>query len=404
VTVAGAPSPADAPDGWAGSVGAPANPGGYGAGAAAVYTVSTRAQFLAALNFSNSSARDLPKIIYVEGMIDLCADAANASLSPEAFIAQTTGLSRAYASYQDYINAYAAACATGVASTLEGDRQKLASKQKAAVVAKIGSNTSILGVDAGAGFKNGSLMIDARTNVVIRNLTILDAYDYFPSWDPGENLINSQYDTVSVTNASTYIWIDHCALGDGDRPDSSLPHITVSGADKKWVTHDGLIDVTNGSNHVTLSWNRIGNHDKTMLFGSSDSASSTDANAIKVTVHHNLFDGARQRLPRVRFGQVHLFNNYYRNVAGYAVGVGDLARIYSESNFFEAVANAFAAYDDSTNVGCYFDHGSYGLTGDKAMGTAAQVAWKPSDHYAYSAETAAAAKASVEAGAGTGKF
>jgi pectate lyase len=402
-TITGAPDPAESPDGWAGSAGAPAKPGGYGAAAARVHRVSTRSQLIAALAFSNATTRDLPKIIYIEGMIDLCVDANDLSLGPEAFIAQTAGLSRSYADYPAYRAAYAASCATGVAASLEGDRQKLASKQKAVVVVKVGGNTSLLGVGAASGFKNGSLMIDARTNVVLRNLSILDAYDYFPSWDQGENLVNSEYDAVSITNASTYVWVDHCTLGDGDRPDSSLPHITVSGADKKWVTHDGLIDVTNGSNYVTLSWNKLVDHDKTLLFGSSDGAASTDANAIKVTVHHNYFDGTAQRLPRVRFGQVHVYNNYYVNISGYAVGVGDKARIYSEANYFDGVAKAFAAYDDAANEGYYCDTGSFGLSGI-AADTAALVGWKPSDYYSYSPESASAAKAGVMAGAGTGRF
>ena len=40
---------------------------------------------------------------------------------------------------------------------------------------------------------------------------------------------------------------------------------------------------------------------------------------IRVTIHHCFFDGTRQRQPRVRFGKVHLYNNYTRNWSVYAV-------------------------------------------------------------------------------------
>jgi pectate lyase len=40
---------------------------------------------------------------------------------------------------------------------------------------------------------------------------------------------------------------------------------------------------------------------------------------IRVTIHHCFFDGTRQRHPRLRFGKVHLYNNYTRNWGIYAV-------------------------------------------------------------------------------------
>lgn len=58
-------------------------------------------------------------------------------------------------------------------------------------------------------------------------------------------------------------------------------------------------------------------HDKTMLIGADPS--HTMDRCIRVTIHHCFFDGTRQRHPRVRFGKVHLFNNYTRNWGIYAV-------------------------------------------------------------------------------------
>lgn len=58
-------------------------------------------------------------------------------------------------------------------------------------------------------------------------------------------------------------------------------------------------------------------HDKTMLIG-ADPSHVWDR-CIRVTIHHCFFDRTRQRHPRVRFGKVHLYNNYTRNWDIYAV-------------------------------------------------------------------------------------
>lgn len=74
-----------------------------------------------------------------------------------------------------------------------------------------------------------------------------------------------------------------------------------------------------------------------MLVGSSDSAAA-DRGRLKVTLHHNVFDNVGQRAPRVRFGQVHIYNNLYR-IKGdanhqYSWGVGIESAIYAHDNFF----------------------------------------------------------------------
>ena len=58
-------------------------------------------------------------------------------------------------------------------------------------------------------------------------------------------------------------------------------------------------------------------HDKTMLIGSDPS--HIGDRCIRVTIHHCFFDGTKQRHPRVRYGKVHLYNNYTRNWGIYAV-------------------------------------------------------------------------------------
>ncbi|KAF9599559.1 hypothetical protein IFM89_038981 [Coptis chinensis] len=50
-----------------------------------------------------------------------------------------------------------------------------------------------------------------------------------------------------------------------------------------------------------------------------------------------LFDGTRQLTPpRVRYGKVHLYNNYTRDWGIYAVCISVDAQIYSQCNIYEA--------------------------------------------------------------------
>jgi len=59
-----------------------------------------------------------------------------------------------------------------------------------------------------------------------------------------------------------------------------------------------------------------------------------------VTIHHNLFLNLGQRTPRVRFGQVHVYNNYYNIDHApkyiYSWGVGIESAIYAENNYFKS--------------------------------------------------------------------
>jgi pectate lyase len=102
------------------------------------------------------------------------------------------------------------------------------------------------------------------------------------------------------------------------------------------MVHDGAVDITHTANLVTVSHNRFTGRDKVMLIGSSNTV-GPDVGRLNVTLHHNAFDGGLQRLPRVRFGQVDVYNNYYRvggDAFSYAWGVGVQSAIYAENNFF----------------------------------------------------------------------
>ncbi|KAF8395052.1 hypothetical protein HHK36_018991 [Tetracentron sinense] len=120
-------------------------------------------------------------------------------------------------------------------------------------------------------------------------------------------------DGIQIKPNSRHIWIDRCSLRDYD---------------------DGLIDITRESTDITISRCHFSQHDKTMLIGADPT--HTGDRCIRVTIHHCFFDGTRQRHPRVRFGKVHLYNNYTRNWGIYAVCASVESQIYSQCNIYEA--------------------------------------------------------------------
>ncbi|WP_406204758.1 pectate lyase [Streptomyces sp. NBC_01017] len=306
-------------DGW-GSAGA-GTTGGSAADAEHVHTVTTWAEFRQALADGGSA----PKVIKVKGMIDAVSEGC------DAFAADGYDFQRYLADYDPAV--------WGHDNPVSGEQEELraasAARQDQAIKANVPADTTIVGVGKGSGILGGSLQIKGVDNVILRNLTIEAPVDCFPQWDPTDDnktgAWNSEYDGV-VVYGSTHVWIDHNTLTDGRYADSTLP----SYFGKVYQQHDGLLDVVRGANHVTVSWNSFADHDKTMLIGNSDSAGSTDTDKLKVTLHHNRFEGIVERAPRVRFGQVDSYNNHFvvtgdQNYA-YVFGIGASSQLYATHN------------------------------------------------------------------------
>ncbi|HEU4624032.1 MAG TPA: hypothetical protein VFS52_04675 [Steroidobacteraceae bacterium] len=333
-------------DGWA-AAGA-GTTGGALAAPEQVYTVRTRAELIAALNngvpssTSPSNPSNEPKIIYVEGTLDFNVDDANNPLTCEDYYRDGYTLEAFLATYDPAVWGRVAP-----SGPLESARVASQAAQQARVRIRIGSNTTIVGVGKKATLRGAWLDIrgtagvaNSRTNIIIRNLTLEDTYDCFPQWAPTDGALgswNSLYDSISLRDANN-VWIDHNIFRDKATRDETLPQYFGV----LYQVHDGLLDITNASDLVTVSWNRFLDHDKTSLIGSSDSASA-DRGKLRVTFHHNLYDGIQQRAPRVRFGQVHIYNNYYKIEKlphyQYSWGVGVESAIYAENNFFKTDKN-----------------------------------------------------------------
>jgi pectate lyase len=86
-----------------------------------------------------------------------------------------------------------------------------------------------------------------------------------------------------------------------------------------------------------------------MLLGHDDGNGDQDTGHLRVTYHHNWFDGSAERNPRVRFGNpVHVFNNYMDNNEIYGVASTMDAGVLVEGNYFENVPQPTAVgYADS---------------------------------------------------------
>jgi pectate lyase len=262
----------------------------------------------------------------------------------------------------------------------------------------VGSNTSIIGV-GDARIVNGGLRLgfmnqfDANDpenyrseNIVIRNITFADAFDMFSSWDPKDSFSititntggcqaifdeasdsgphrcptrrggrwNTEYDSISVMNAEA-VWIDHNTFTDEPRFDTQFPPVFAAPfneATQKVQHHDGHVDVTLLATKVTISNNHFLRHDKGNLLGGSDVAGLVPGygpGKIDVTLHGNYYQNMIQRMPRVRFGRVHVYNNVFDadrrqnapNAAEYRLGdtwaTGTAAKLVTENNLFDII-------------------------------------------------------------------
>ncbi|MDF6041723.1 pectate lyase [Streptomyces sp. JH14] len=314
-------------DGWAAADGS--TTGGSAATPDHVYTVANRAELIAAFK----DAGDAPKIVRIDGTIHGNADAAGSPIGCEDY--QTDGYT-----LDKYLAAYDPQTwgKTLPSGPLEDARAASAALQKESVEVEVPSNTTLIGVGDDATVIGASLQVMDVSNVIVRNITFEDTYDCFPQWDPTDGETgawNSEYDNLVVTG-SDHVWVDHNTFSDGDRPDADQPFYYGD----VFQQHDGLFDIVRGADLVTVSWNVLKNHDKTMLIGNSDSAATAaiDRGKLRVTLHHNLFQDLKERAPRVRFGAVDSYNNHFVATAdapyGYSYGVGMESRIVAEHNAF----------------------------------------------------------------------
>ncbi len=319
-------------DGW-GAAG-PGTTGGAAAEPDQVHVVSTRAELVDALGGDNGSSQnnDTPKIVIVDGVIDGFEAADGTLMTCDDFADPEYSLDAYLAAYDPEVWGWD----SDPFGPLEEARVRSQRSQQAHTELKIGSNTTLLGLP-GATLRHVTLMFNRADNVIVRNLTFEDAIDCFPRWRPTDGSAgnwNSFYDYVSVRRGSNF-WVDHNTFRTSTDP---LPEYFG----RKYEIYDGQLDISHNANWVTVSHNVFKDHDKLTLVGSTNNPNSGDPGLLNVTFRHNVYDGIGQRAPRMRFGKIDVYNNYYKVAVSsplfefdYLWGVGVESQGYFENNYVD---------------------------------------------------------------------
>ncbi len=231
------------------------------------------------------------------------------------------------------------------------------------------SNKSIIGL-SGAALDGVGLKMSGVSNVIVQNINI-------------KNIASS--DAVQIYSAH-HIWIDHCTFTN--------------------ITYDGAVDITQGSDFVTVSWSKFTGVYKTSLVGADD-ATTSDYGKLNVTYHHNWFYNCLQRQPMIRYGRAHVFNNYYSSTdgkTGYGIGSCTKAIVRLDNNYFDNIARK-VLYTFAPTAGIYgyfsgIKTNIFNKCGSNIINTA-ESTWVPTAYeYKSGLEPAANVPASVKAGAG----
>ena len=391
-----------------------------------VVIVKTRNELMNAIKKENS-------LIYIDGMIDMSDEgsgsklpdvgASNIAVSSvmDSWIASKT--SNAYTTYGAWVEAYAAACSEttndkdktpkkGSHSSLYDTVWTLNNAWKSVIQLNLNSNTTIIGLGNNSGIRGGTISINGIKNVVIRNLTLVDAIDMFPHHEvnsKGEtDGFNAQFDCITIQGPNTAnIWIDHCTM-----KDTLVMQHVQSGTKEKWQNYDGLCDIKGDGKGITVSNCHMYHHDKTMLVGSSDDEG--DNTVRKLSIINNHFDTCVQRLPMARNSQFHVLNNWYtfdkpqsvgdgKTSGDYCIGARKGALIYSEANYFDSnMQYSIRGNKDTASTAKVYDTGSVDNNTKKTDEYTAVSSAPFTVPYSYEPMTAENAKTYVAANSGAG--
>lgn len=164
------------------------------------------------------------------------------------------------------------------------------------------SNKTLEGLGSDSRVIGANFVLSGVNNVIIRNLAV----EYVnPS-------IIEAGDAISLNNTH-HIWLDHLATR---------------------MISDGHVDMYNSKN-ITLSWNRF-ESDNAYSCGGRDQYVNLIVDS-EATYHHNYFRRGNGRNPDVKGkgAKVHLFNNLWKDITRYSIGVTDFGQAKVEGNYFE---------------------------------------------------------------------
>ncbi|MGC4790510.1 pectate lyase family protein [Micromonospora sp. DT178] len=170
------------------------------------------------------------------------------------------------------------------------------------------SNVTIIGVGTGAVFDQLGIHIRESRNIIIRNVTIRNVKK---SGSPTSN----GGDAIGMESGVRNVWVDHATL-------------EASGGESEGF--DGLFDMKDNTQYVTLSYSILRNSGRGGLIGSSESDRSNGF----VTFHHNLYENIDSRTPLLRGGIAHIYNNHYVSLHESGINSRAGAKAKVENNYF----------------------------------------------------------------------
>ena len=213
---------------------------------------------------------------------------------------------------------------------------------------RVKSNKTIDGEGAEVTISKQGLQISESHNIIIRNLTFAHG-------------IGSNTDAIQILAGAKTVLIDHCDFSD-------------------WK--DGLVDITQGATMVTLSWNYFHDQDKVILIDPFEREGS-----VRVTLHHNFFEGTRERNPKGRSSEVHAYNNYLLGWTAYGMEAGRDGEIFSQANVFETITDK-EAVRAKEKTGSVRSEGDLLLNGALVEEKNPSAVFDPSSYYEWTLETA----------------
>jgi pectate lyase len=178
-------------------------------------------------------------------------------------------------------------------------------------------NITIEGIGDDATIRGFGFLVRNAKGVEFRNFGIMRCMD----------------DGISLDTDNSNIWIHHTDQfygkhGSGDH-----------------AKGDGATDVKSDSKYVTVSYNRFWDTGKSNMFGMK-----SESGPNYISYDHNWFDHSDSRHPRVRTMSVHVWNNYFDNVAKYGVGATTGASVFVENNYFLKTKKPILASQQGTDA------------------------------------------------------
>src|SRR5690242_8354887 len=239
---------------------------------------------------------------------------------------------------------------------------------------RVASNKTVLGVGANSGLTGCGLNMKGVNNVIVQNMKIAKV-----------EASHGNGDAIHI-ESSTHLWIDH----------NDLSSDTSHGTD----FYDGLLDITHAADLITVSWNYLHDHIKCSLIGHSDNNGPEDTGHLRVTYHHNYFNNCDQRMPSLRFGTGHVYNNYFVNgTTGVHSRMG--AQMLVQNNVWRNVGTPIETTKDS-DVDGFVNQSGNDFGGGTNLITQTGTFTNPP--YSFSLTATSSVISVVTAGAGTGKI